>query len=170
MISRYYSVSGEIPVDWITALSISITDVRVLDLSALGKACISSNHHIPPSFVALALNRSNGICNPSSIHVLDVPVIISRLMRGVVKTFRERLTSGRLPPTSVTRSAIVRPVARGLANVRDAEGLSLGVWFNNTPRPSLPAPSPGPPQDHKPPDERTLKLGKSMAPCGLLTR
>jgi hypothetical protein len=60
--------------------------------------------------------------------------------------------------------ATAQPVqTRGLANVRDhREYNSSELWFTPAKPHLLPAEGPGSGLDHKPPDERTLKLGKSM--------
>lgn len=51
-------------------------------------------------------------------------------------------------------------IRRSFAKVSDPELLANDLWFSSTaPRPSPEAP--GGEDDHKPPDERTLKLGKS---------
>lgn len=53
---------------------------------------------------------------------------------------------------------------RGLAKVNNGKelGLAHDVWFNSTGPSAYPAEGPGSGLDHRPPDERTLKLGKSM--------
>ena len=53
---------------------------------------------------------------------------------------------------------------RGLAKVNNAKELGLGqdAWFSSTGPSAYPVEGPGSGQDHRPPDERTIKLGKSM--------
>jgi len=54
----------------------------------------------------------------------------------------------------------VRQVKRSLANIRDLQ--ECDVWFGSSiPCPQLSDSGLGSRNDHKPPDERTLKLGKS---------
>ncbi|KAF2097439.1 hypothetical protein NA57DRAFT_77697 [Rhizodiscina lignyota] len=82
-------------------------------------------------------------------------------MRGVKRT--AFLRAGVLKPKKpLLFFNSIPPIARGLANVRDIEGTFSHVWFNTTPRCPLPLPSQGQFQDHEPPDERTLKLGKTV--------
>jgi hypothetical protein len=53
--------------------------------------------------------------------------------------------------------------ARGFAKVRNDKdlGLSQDIWFSSNAPLLLPVEGPGSGFDHKPPDERTLRLGKS---------
>lgn len=79
---------------------------------------------------------------------------LSRLARA------HRLTT-RNPATAIP--ATLRHSVRTFARAQPPEGTQTGEWF------SASTPSPLPP-DHKgeggkPPDERTLKLGKSESPC-----
>ncbi|KAK5257160.1 hypothetical protein BJ546DRAFT_1035116 [Cryomyces antarcticus] len=63
-------------------------------------------------------------------------------------------------PTSTTPSSIPRQSRRNLAAVRNADGLASGVWFSGSSHQHLPAELGG--ADHNPPDERTLKLGRTI--------
>jgi hypothetical protein len=62
-----------------------------------------------------------------------------------------------------SNTSITPPQSRSLANVRDLREHDFSeLWFSS-PGPSLrPVEGPGSGLDYKPPDERTLKLGKSM--------
>jgi hypothetical protein len=91
------------------------------------------------------------------------------LMRGASRA--SFLSAGLLRPAS---NRVPRPAAcnaskdairasRGLASVRDLDGRTLSAitWFSGSPACSTPMPSLGDGGDGQPPDERTLKLGKS---------
>ena len=101
-------------------------------------------------------------------------------MRTIAPTVRTvRATSRILTPSfSPAQRRIARPVfaagrcleiarceqRRGLAKVNGNEkelGLAQDAWFNGTGPSAFPVEGPGSGLDHRPPDERTLKLGKS---------
>ena len=59
-------------------------------------------------------------------------------------------------------AVVLRRARRGLANVRDSQKQSSSAWFSGSSASFQVSNSgPGSGKDHKPPDERTLKLGKS---------
>lgn len=77
-----------------------------------------------------------------------------------IRIRRPKLISKHFTPAA---SPALTPLSRTLANVRDRDASVSTTWFTST------APSCSPDigdQDHRPPDERTLKLGKSML-CSL---
>ena len=103
----------------------------------------------------------------SQMRKLTLPTCPSSALRWT--TFGRDATP-RLPPVVGTSTAATAPTRRSLAQVRH-DPVSE-VWFT----PSIPAISPadGPlathgSRDHKPPDEKRLKLGKSTHPLNLLS-
>jgi hypothetical protein len=68
-------------------------------------------------------------------------------------------------PTSLAAlpfAIVLQRARRSLANVRDSPKQGSNVWFAGSTAPFQVSNSgPGSGRDHKPPDERTLKLGKS---------
>lgn len=96
-------------------------------------------------------------------------------MRILAPTSTVRATTSLLASSPlVQRPGLVRTAgwlrigqrsARGFAKVRDNKelGLNKEIWFGSNAPLLLPVEGPGSGFDHKPPDERMLKLGKSKA-------
>jgi hypothetical protein len=85
----------------------------------------------------------------------------TRIPTGAARSLRVQLRSPKSKSFAATPFTLrVGQVKRTLANIRDFQ--ENDVWFSNSiPCPQLSDSGPGSGNDHKPPDERTLKLGKS---------
>ncbi|KAJ9665400.1 hypothetical protein H2201_004478 [Coniosporium apollinis] len=87
---------------------------------------------------------------------------------GLMRTLsqaRLRIVRNALTPKSsaspIVATGILRQPRRSLANIREPDSFLSGVWFSSTPPCPTPT-NPGNGSDVQPPDERTLKLGKTI--------
>lgn len=91
----------------------------------------------------------------------DALMTSTRMPASAARSLRVPLLSPKSKSFAAAPFALrVGQVKRTLANIREFQ--DRDVWFSNSiPCPQVSDSGPGSGKDHKPPDERTLKLGKS---------
>lgn len=121
--------------------------------------CPKVPHYRQPSLHS-CLDLINICFAPILISYDRSPQMTTGIMRWIAPRARLiRMRACRAKPFSPSAPAAVQHTVRTFAKVRHPEGIEAGEWFSASGPSPLPVEHKG--ENGKPPDERTLKLGKS---------